>query len=58
MQLKAVTEDGLTGILTAESAAGPEGTEYTAQKGQVTDFSMQLAGLRIRPNTAYLALEL
>lgn len=58
MQLQSIENEHLIGVFTADCIGGKEGTEYTADLLQLTDFSVRLNGLTITPNTAYLAKEL
>lgn len=59
IKLTDVEGDKLTGILTCDCDAGKEGTSYTAETAQLTDFSVRMGeNLIVHPNTAYIGLEI
>lgn len=59
MQLRDAGDAQITGLLTDDCIVGSAGETYTAERRDLTDFSVRMqGGLVIRPNTAYIAMDL
>ncbi|MCQ2417337.1 MAG: hypothetical protein MJ071_05960 [Oscillospiraceae bacterium] len=59
MKLEKVTDKQLSGVFAEDCSLGKEGTAYTADVAQLTDFSVQVGeNLMVHPNTAYIGLEI
>ena len=58
IEVTGADENGIDGIMTAESPFGKEGETCHVEKNALTDFSLIMGEMRINPNTVYAAKEL